>query len=135
MRLRVISSKNEIQNLNPDEQMIHLAFRASNADYLNLLQKCPRLKMIQLPRSYHKTLSDAIRMFLDIQGIEMLSGDLCGHRKDLDKYFIVDDATMEEIIALANSGTSLEDIANHVPKTARLCPDLIKFIAKNKITI
>jgi len=135
MRLRVVSSKNEIQNLNPHEEMIHVAFRASNADYLNLLQKCPRLKMIQLPRSYHKTMSDSIRMFLDIQGIEMISGDLCGHRKDLDEYFIVDEATMEEIMALADSGTSLEDIANHVHKTARLGPDLIKFIAKNKITI
>jgi hypothetical protein len=135
MRLRVVSSKNEIQNLNPHEQMIHLAFRASNADYLNLLQKCPRVKMIQLPRSYHKTMSDAIRMYLDIQGIEMLSGDLCGHRKDLDEYFIVDNATMEEIMALAESGKSLEDIANQVPKTVRLSPDLIKYIAKNKMAV
>jgi len=134
MRLRVVSSRDEIQNLNPHEQMIHLAFRASNTDYLSLLQKCPRLRLIQLPRSYHKTMSDVIRMFLDAQGIEMLSGDLCGHRKDLDEYFIVDNAIMEEIIALADSGTSLEDIANQVPKTARLGPDLIKYIARNKIT-
>jgi len=80
-------------------------------------------------------MSNAIRMFLDIQGIEMLSGDLCGHRKDLDEYFIVDNATMEEIMALAESGTSIEEIANHFPKTARIGPDLVKFIAKNKISI
>ncbi|MHC1686102.1 MAG: DUF1699 family protein [Methanothrix sp.] len=134
MRLRVVCSKNELQNLSPNDEMIHVAFRASNVDYLSLLQKCPRLKMIQLPHSYYKTMPIAIRMFLDVQGIEMLSGDLCGHRKDLDEYFIVDDAIIEEIIALADSGMSLEDIANQAPKTARIGPDLIKYIAKNKIT-
>ncbi|OYV15088.1 MAG: hypothetical protein CG440_39, partial [Methanosaeta sp. NSM2] len=39
MRLRVVSARNEIPNLNPNEKMIHLAFRASNVDFLNLMQR------------------------------------------------------------------------------------------------
>jgi len=134
MRLRVVSSKNEISNLNPNEKMVHLAFRASNVDFLNLMQKCPRLRMIQVPPSYRKTMSNAIQVFLDMQGIELLEGDVWGHRKDLDEYFTVDDATMEEIRTLAASGTAMDDLSNQIQKKARLGPDLIKYIAKTKIT-
>ncbi|HWQ18410.1 MAG TPA: DUF1699 family protein [Methanotrichaceae archaeon] len=134
MRLRVVSSKNEISVLNPNEKTIHLAFRASNVDFLSLMQKCPRLRMIQIPPSYRKTLSNAIKVFLDMQGIELLEGDVWGHRKDLDEYFTVDDATMEEIRSLADSGADIEDVASQIQKRARLGPDLIKYIAKTKIT-
>ena len=134
MRLRVVSARDEIPTLNPNEKMIHLAFRASNVDFLNLMQRCPRLRMIQVPPSYRKTMSNAIQVFLDMQGIELLEGDVWGHRKDLDEYFTVDEATLEEIRALAASGAEMEDLAGQVQKKARLGPDLIKYIAKSKIT-
>jgi hypothetical protein len=134
MRLRVVSQRNEIPNLNPNEKMIHMAFRASNVDFLNLMQRCPRLRVIQVPPSYNKTMSNAIQVFLDMQGIELLQGDVWGHRKDLDEYFTVEDATVEEIRSLAGSGTSVEDVAEQVHKRARIGSDLIKYIAKNKIT-
>jgi len=135
MRLRVVSARNEIPNLNPNEKMVHLAFRASNVDFLNLMQRCPRLRIIQVPPSYHKTISNAIQVFLDMQGIELLEGDVWGHRKDLDEYFTVEDTTLEEIRALAARGTNMEDIANQMQTKARLGPDLIKYIARTKITV
>jgi len=134
MRLRVISTRNEIPNLNPNEKTVHLAFRASNVDFLNLMQRCPRLRVIQVPPSYRKTMSNAIQVFLDMQGIDMLEGDVWGHRKDLDEYFTVDDTTLEEIRTLAASGTTMDDLSNQIQKKARLGPDLIKYIAKTKIT-
>ena len=133
MRLRVVSSKNEISNLNPNEKMIHLAFRASNVDFLSLMQRCPRLRMIQVPPSYKKTMSNAMQVFLDMQGVELLEGDVWGHRKDLDEYFTVEDATLEEIRTMAASGSSMEDISAQLQKKARLGPDLIKYIAKSKM--
>ncbi|HUS75776.1 MAG TPA: DUF1699 family protein [Methanothrix sp.] len=134
MRLRVISARNEIPNLNPNEKTVHLAFRASNVDFLNLMQRCPRLRMIQVPPSYHKTMSSAIQVFLEMQGVEMLEGDVWGHRKDLDEYFTVDDSTLEEIRALAASGASVDDVANQIQKKARIGTELIKYIAKTKRT-
>ena len=134
MRLRVISSKNEISNLNSNEKLVHLAFRASNVDFLSLMQRCPRLRMIQVPPSYRKTMSNAIEVFLEMQGIDLLEGDVWGHRKDLDEYFTVDDATMEEIRSLTASGTAADDVASQIQKKARIGPDLIKYIAKTKIT-
>ena len=134
MRLRVISARNEIPNLNPNEKTVHLAFRASNVDFLNLMQRCPRLRMIQVPPSYRKTMSSAIQVFLEMQGIEMLEGDVWGHRKDLDEYFSVEDSTLEEIRALAAGGASADDVAKQSQRKARIGSELIKYIAKTKIT-
>ena len=69
-----------------------------------------------------------------MQGIELLQGDVWGHRKDLDEYFTVEDATIEEIRSLADSGTSLDDVADQIHKKAKIAPELIKYVAKNKIT-
>jgi hypothetical protein len=90
--------------------------------------------MIQVPTSYRKTMSNAIQVFLDMQGIELLEGDVWGHRKDLDEYFTVDDTTTEEIRTLSASGASMDDVANQIQRKARIGPDLIKYIAKTKIT-
>jgi hypothetical protein len=134
MRLRVISARTEIPDLNPNEKTVHMAFRASNVDFLNLMQRCPRLRMIQVPPSYRKTMSNAIQVFLEMQGVEMLEGDVWGHRKDLDEYYTVDDTTLEEIRALAASGASVDNVADQIQKKARIGSDLIKYIAKSKIT-
>ncbi|MGA9097708.1 MAG: DUF1699 family protein [Methanotrichaceae archaeon] len=134
MRIRVVSERNEIPNLNPNEKMIHLAFRASNVDFLNLMQRCPRLRAIQTPTSYRKTMSNAIGVFLDMQGIELLEGDVWGHRKDLDEYYTVEDDTVGEIRTLAASGLSADDVAAQIKKNAKIGSDLIKYIANTKVT-
>lgn len=134
MRLRVISSRNEISSLNPNEKAVHMAFRASNVDFLNLMQRCPRLRIIQVPPSYRKTMSNAIQVFLEMQGIDMLEGDVWGHRKDLDEYFTVDDSTLEEIRALVSGGASADEVADQIQKKARIGSELIKYIAKSKMT-
>jgi hypothetical protein len=79
-------------------------------------------------------MSNAIKVFLDMQGIELLQGDVWGHRKDLDEYFTVEDTTVEEIRSLADSGTTLDAVADQIQKKARIGPELIKYVAKNKIT-
>ena len=96
------------------------------------MQRSLRLRMIQVPPSYHKTMSNAIKVFLDMQGIELLQGDVWGHRKDLDEYFTVEDTTIEEIRSLADSGTTLDAVADQIQKKARIGPELIKYVAKKK---
>jgi hypothetical protein len=134
MRLRIVSSRSEISSLRPNERMIHLAFRASNVDFVNLMQKCPRLRMIQVPQSYYRTMSDAILVFLEMQGIELIEGDVWGHRKDLDEYFIVEDEILDEIFQMASSGISLDELTSEIQKKARLSHDLVEYIIKTKAT-
>ncbi len=134
MRIRVVSARSEIPNLSPNEKIIHLAFRASNVDFLNLMQRCPRLRAIQTPSSYRKTMSNAIGVFLEMQGIELLEGDVWGHRKDLNEYYTVEDDTVGEIRTLVASGVSTEEVAAQIQKKARIGSDLINYIAKTKAT-
>ena len=74
-------------------------------------------------------------LLLEMQGIDMLEGDAWGHRKDLDEYFTVEDSTIEEIRAPAAGGASADEVANQIQRTARIGPELIKYIAKTKITV
>ena len=55
MKIRVVSSREEISTLNPNERIIHLAFRPSNKDILTLVEACPKIEVIQLPTSYKRT--------------------------------------------------------------------------------
>ena len=135
MKIRVVSSKDEITKLGPNERNVHLAFRPSNVDFLELIRVCPRLRTIQVPPSYHKTLSRAIRLFLEMQGITLLEGDVWGHRKDIDEYFMVDDETIGEIESMISEGATIEEASDQIMKKTRLAPDLIKYIAKSKITV
>ncbi|AET65634.1 DUF1699 family protein [Methanothrix harundinacea] len=134
MKIRVVSSKDEITKLGPNERNVHLAFRPSNVDFLELIRVCPRLRTIQVPPSYHKTLSRAIRLFLEMQGITLLEGDVWGHRKDIDEYYIVDEEPIEEIGSLIREGESLEEAAAAIQRKTKLSADLIKYIARSKIT-
>jgi len=74
------------------------------------------------------------RYFLEMQSIEMLEGDVWGHRKDLDEYFTVDDSTLEEIRGRAASGASADEVADQIHKKARIGSELIKYIARTRIT-
>jgi hypothetical protein len=130
MKIRIISSREEINSIRPNEKAVHLAFRASSADFLNLLQKAPRLQMVQVPPSYMRTMSKAIEAFLRIQGVKLLEGDVWGHRKDLDEYFTIEDAVVREIRSLSDSGAAIDGIANRV----RISPQLIKYIAGTVVT-
>ncbi|HEX7444923.1 MAG TPA: DUF1699 family protein [Methanothrix sp.] len=134
MRLRVIKARNEIPNLSPNEKNVHLGFGASNVDFLNLMQRCPRLRMIQVPPSYRETMSSAIQVFLEMQGIDLLEGDVWDHRSGLDEYFTVDDSTLEEIRALTASGAAVGEAANRIQKKVNLGSELIRYIARTKAT-
>ena len=125
MRIRVVSSKDEIAELNPNERIVHLAFRPSNVDFLDLMRSCPRLRAVQVPPSYHKTMSKAIKLFLEMQGIDLLEGDVWGHRKDIDEYYVVDEEAIEEIGNLIKEGESIEEAAAAIQRKTRLAPDLI----------
>ncbi|MGB5100942.1 MAG: DUF1699 family protein [Methanothrix sp.] len=133
MKIRIISSREEINSIRPNEKAVHLAFRASNVDFLNLLQKAPRLQMVQIPPSYHKTMSKSNEVFLEMQGVKLLEGDLWGHRKDIDEYFTVPDEALTAIKSMTREGAAPDEITKEVQRTTKLGSELIKFIAQTEI--
>jgi len=49
MQIKVISSREEIFILNPNERIVHLAFRPSNKDLFALIEACPKIEAIHYP--------------------------------------------------------------------------------------
>jgi hypothetical protein len=132
MRIRVVSSKEEINSLGTGEKIIHLAFRPSNKDIFALVQACPNVKAIHVPSSYIKTISNSTRMFLDMQGIALLEGDVWGHRKDINEYSEIKPAVFDRMEELKSQGLSETDILNRLGRETRLSKDLLKFLLKEK---
>jgi hypothetical protein len=130
VKLRVVSSKSEIDDLNRNEQIVHLAFRASNTDIFKLLQNCPRIRAVQVPASYRRTLSRASEMFLVMQGIELIEGDVWGHRKDINEYYTIDENVFRRIDQLRANGIDTNEIADTVSRETKLSPELVKYVIK-----
>jgi hypothetical protein len=131
MKIRVVSSKEEIETLNPNEEIIHLAFRPANTDIFAIVQKCPQVKAFHIPTSYKRTISTSAIMFLKMQGIELLEGDVWGHRKDINEYSEVSPSVYDRIKEYHAHGMAEQDIIEKLVRETRLSPDFIEFLVKN----
>jgi hypothetical protein len=130
MKIRVVSSKEEINSLGPNEEIIHLAFRPSNTDIFSLIMKCPNVKALHIPSSYKRTISNSAKMYLEMQGIELLEGDVWGHRKDINEYSEVSQSVYDRIAQYKQEGLTDEDVEDKMIRETRLSPDFVKFLVK-----
>ena len=132
MKIRVVSSKEEIESLGTNEEMVHLAFRPSNTDILTLVTKCPNVKALHIPTSYKRTISKSTQMFLDMKGIALIEGDVWGHRKDINDYSEVSDTVYERIDQYRKDGLSDDEIGAKMERELHMSTDLLKFLLKNR---
>ncbi len=128
MRIRVVSSREEIFTLNSNERIVHLAFRPSNKDIFALVETCPKIEVIQLPKSYMVTVSNSIQMFLQMQRIQLIEGDVWGHRRDINEYYTVPSSVIEKIKEMKIEGKSTEDIEAKVSRESKLTPGMVTYI-------
>jgi hypothetical protein len=128
MRIRVVSSREEIFTLNPNERLVHLAFRPSNKDIFGLVETCPKIEVIQLPKSYMSTVSKSIEMFLQMQRIQLLEGDVWGHRKDINEYYAIPSSVIEKIKEMKLEGKTDEEIEKKVSRESKLNPGMVGYI-------
>ena len=128
MKIRVVSSREEIFTLNPNERIVHLAFRPSNKDIFALVETCPKIEVIQLPKSYRRTVSKSIEMFLEMQRIQLIEGDVWGHRKDINEYYNIPSSVIDKIRELKSEGTPAERIEEKVSRESKLNPEMVAYI-------
>ena len=128
MKIRVVSSREEIFTLNPNERVVHLAFKPSNKDIFALVETCPKIEVIQLPKSYRRTVSKSIEMFLEMQRIQLIEGDVWGHRKDINEYYSIPSSVIEKIRELKMEGTPAERIEEKVARESKLNPEMVAYI-------
>ncbi|WP_321420408.1 DUF1699 family protein [uncultured Methanomethylovorans sp.] len=130
MKIRVVSSKEEMETLHQSEEMIHLAFRPSNTDIFSMVEKCPKLKAIHMPTSYKKTLSKSSLMFLEMQGVRILEGDVWGHREAIEEYSEISQHVYDRIRQYKGQGMSDEDIVKQMRTETGLSPDILSFLIR-----
>ena len=128
MKIRVVSSREEIFTLNPNERIVHLAFRPSNKDIFGLVETCPKIEVIQLPKSYMATVSKSIEMFLEMQRVKLLEGDVWGHRKNINEYYTVPSSVIGKIKEMKLEGKSTEDIEQEISRKTKLDPEMVGYI-------
>jgi|SRR5659263_50467 len=129
MRIRIVSSRDEINTLEAGEIIIHLAFRPSNKDIFALVKTCPNVKAIHIPASYINSTS----MLLDMQGIDLLEGDVWGHRKDINEYSEINPKIFDRMKELMEQGLSEPDLLGKLGRETQLSNDLLKFLLKRKV--
>ncbi|MDD3248480.1 MAG: DUF1699 family protein [Methanosarcina sp.] len=134
MRIRVVSSREEIFTLNPNERIVHLAFRPSNKDIFGLVETCPKIEVIQLPKSYMRTVSKSIEMFLQMQRIQLIEGDVWGHRKDINEYYSIPISVIEKIKEMKTEGKTTEEIEKKISRESKLNPEMVGYILDKETT-
>jgi hypothetical protein len=133
MRIRVVSSRDEISTLNPGERLVHLAFRPSNKDIFELVETCPKIEVVQLPKSYRRTVSQSIEMFLEMQRVQLLEGDVWGHRKDINEYYAISSSVIEKIREMKIEGKAAEEIEKKIARESTLNPGMIAYILTKEV--
>ena len=128
MKIRVVSSREEIFTLNPNERIVHLAFRPSNKDIFGLVETCPKVEVIQLPKSFKRSIAKSIEMFLTMKRIQLIEGDVWGHRKDMNEYYDIPSSVIEKIKIKKINRKSSEDIEKEVSKETKLKPEMVAYI-------
>ena len=128
MKIRIVSKRNEIEDLDEGEKVIHLAFRPSNEDIFKLVMKCRNIEVIQIPISYRRTVSKTVETFLDIRNIQLIEGDVWGHRKDIDEYYTISPKIMGNIQDMKVNGSSDEEIAAKLSQEGKLKKDMLLYI-------
>jgi hypothetical protein len=128
MRIRIVSQKSEIPDLNPDERILHLTFRPSNIDVLRLLDTCPKLEAIQVPKSFKRTISKSIKAYLSIKHIRLMEGDVWGHRKDIAEYYEIPGYVTDGVCNLKKEKLPRNDIKEHISKKYKINRDLVGYM-------
>ncbi|MCE8422435.1 MAG: DUF1699 family protein [Candidatus Methanoperedens sp.] len=87
---RIIGSEEDLSDLDAVEENVHFCFRPSEKNVFDVVKSCPKLKRIQLPLSYQKTISNTTKIFLKMKNVKLIVGDIWGHRTDIDRFAEID---------------------------------------------
>jgi Protein of unknown function (DUF1699) len=93
-----------------------------------MVEACPKIEVIQLPKSYKSTVSKSIELFLDMKRIQLIEGDVWGHRKDINEYSNIPPSVIEKIKELKSEGTPVERIEEKVSRESKLSPEMVAYI-------
>lgn len=129
MKIRVVSSKAEIAQLNQKERVVHLVAPSTALLLLELINKCPQLEAIEVHPSRFKKLSEPSLCLLNVQGVTIFPGVIQGHRTDRSEYITVDEGPiLQKARDLRAEGRDSKEIAAMLASETGVSPGLVEFI-------
>ena len=63
-----------------------------------------------------------------MQRIQLIEGDIWGHRKDINEYYSTPSSVTEKIKELKSEGTTVERIEEKVSRESKLSPQMVAYI-------
>ena len=129
MKIRVVSSKDEIVQLNPRERAVHLVAPPTALVLLELINRCPKLEAVQVHPSRFERLSESSLCLLEVQGVKIFPGAIQGHRTDRAEYITVDErAILQRAGELQAEGLGSGEVVARMAEEAGVSPGLVEFI-------
>jgi hypothetical protein len=95
---------------------------------LGLVDTCPKLDVLQLSQSYRRSVSKSIQTFLEMRRIQLVEGDVWGHRKDISEYFIIQPSVFEKIKEMKLEGKIDDEIKVKVSRESKLSPQMVAYV-------
>ena len=74
------------------------------------------------------TVSESMKMFLEMQRIQLIEGDVWGHRKDINEYYTIPSTVLEKIKDMKTEGKLAQDIEAKVSRESKLTPGMVAYI-------
>ena len=134
MLIRVVNSRAEIANVDPEDRVIHLAFPISTVALVDLMKRCPRLEAVQTPPSVFRNMFKSSRCLLDARGIRFFEGTIQGYRAVTGDHYTIDDALiLQRAGELRAEGLNSEEIVAKVAEEAGVSPELAGFILDSSL--
>ena len=63
-----------------------------------------------------------------MQRIQLIEGDVWGHRKDINEYYTVPTSVIEKIKEMKSEGTPAEGIEAKISRESKLNPEMVGYI-------
>lgn len=126
MKIRIVSSRDEIARLDPKERVVHLTICPTTIVLLELIKRCPKLDAVQIPPFQFRNMSKSNRGFLEIQGVKVFDGPIQGYRTDMNEYRTIDDgAVLQRAGELRAEGLDSGEIVVKVAEEAGVSAGLV----------
>lgn len=113
IRMRPIRRRDDFENVKDTDECFYIGFRPSSKDLIKLIDSAPMLKVIYIPESYTKTLSQSMIMLLDMKNIQLIVGGIQSGQ-NVESCFMLNDVNLPdgkepESVDETTEGTSGEE--------------------------
>jgi hypothetical protein len=136
MKIRIVSSRDEIAQLDPEERVVHLTICPTTIVLLELIKRCPKLDAVQIAPFQFRNMSKSNRGFLEVQGVKIFEGLIQGYRTDMNEYRTIDDGLiLQRAEELRVEGLDSEEIVAKVAREVEVSPGLVGFILDSRLRL